>query len=272
MQVALASRGAPNVAPNEDFVAATASVVVVLDGASVPPGEGVRCIHDAPWFVRRLGIALLDIFERGTKKSLADNLGQAIVNVNALHLNCDPMNTRMPSAAVAILRENAETIEFLLLGGTAVVLDGASGVQVLTNTMFNNATTKNQATLARQHNGLVAADSYPVDQAEQRIRGPLHEPRGVSANYRVVDYALTGTVYSQEFRRVAVLSDGAARLVSLFRAMDWPEFLDSLEKIGPAALIERLRDIERSDPDGQRWPRDSIYDDATAVLCHIRSR
>jgi hypothetical protein len=271
MQVVLASRGAPSVASNEDFVAATANVVAVLDGASVPPGEDVGCIHGAPWFVRRLGTALLDIFEREAVKSPSDSLSQAIVNVNALHLDCDPMNTRTPSAAVAILRERSETVEFLLLGGTTVVLDGASGVRVLTDTALSDVTTRNQATLASQRSRPVAADSYSAGRTEREIRSPWRESAGVSANYGVVDYALTGAVHRQELRRAAVLSDGAARLVSLFGTMDWPSFLDLLEEAGPDGLIARLRDIERSDPDGQRWPRADIYDDATAVLCHFRN-
>jgi hypothetical protein len=45
MQVALASCRSPDAATNEDFVAATASVVVVLDGASVPPGVEAGCVH-----------------------------------------------------------------------------------------------------------------------------------------------------------------------------------------------------------------------------------
>jgi hypothetical protein len=36
MQVTLASRHSPDTASNEDFITATAGVVVVIDGASVP--------------------------------------------------------------------------------------------------------------------------------------------------------------------------------------------------------------------------------------------
>ena len=50
MQVALASCRSPDAATNEDFVAATASVVIVLDGASAPTGVETGCVHGTIWF------------------------------------------------------------------------------------------------------------------------------------------------------------------------------------------------------------------------------
>ncbi|WP_432869361.1 hypothetical protein [Microtetraspora malaysiensis] len=38
---------------------------------------------------------------------------------------------------------------------------------------------------------------------------------------------------------------------------------------GPAELIRRARDAERSDLVGKRWPRGKTFDDATAVYCRI---
>ena len=66
-----------------------------------------------------------------------------------------------------------------------------------------------------------------------------------------------------------MLSDGAIRLVDRFGLLDWSGFLDVLEKQGPEVIIERVREAERSDPDGQRWPRGKRHDDASAALCHL---
>jgi hypothetical protein len=59
MQVTLASRHSPDTASNEGFIAATAGVVVVVHGASVPAGLGTGCRHGTAWFARRLGTQLL---------------------------------------------------------------------------------------------------------------------------------------------------------------------------------------------------------------------
>ena len=55
MQVTLASRRSPDATSNEDFIAATAHAVVVVDGASVPPELGTGCAHGTAWFAHRLG-------------------------------------------------------------------------------------------------------------------------------------------------------------------------------------------------------------------------
>jgi len=81
---------------------------------------------------------------------------------------------------------------------------------------------------------------------------------------------VTSTIRRRGLGRAAVLSKGATRLADRFGLMDWPGFLDLLDKGGPEALIDRLRDAERSDPDGRRWPRGEVHDDATAVVCHFR--
>jgi hypothetical protein len=271
MQIAFASRGSRNAATNEDFVAATARVVVVLDGASAPPGEETGCVHGTPWFVRRLGAALLDIFESQTRQAPSDDLAQAIVNVNALHINmCDLAHPGTPSAAVAILREQGEMIEFLLLGEATLLLDEPPGIRVVIDDRLKRVATADQAALVQLGTGSSSQGSNSAVRAGHAVhRRDSDGLWGASTNPNAADRALTGTIHRRELRRAAVLTDGAARLADYFRMMDWPSFLDLLDRGGPEALIERLRDVERSDPRGQRWPRVRVHDDATAVLCHF---
>ena len=270
MQVALASCRSPDAGTNEDFVAASASVVVVLDGASAPPGVETGCVHGTLWFVRRLGAALLDVLSTQTEQALVDNLAQAIVNVNALHINvCDLGHPGNPSAAIAIVREQQETIEFLLLGDTTVLLDESAGVRVVTDDWLQKVAGGEQA--AQQQ----ATGSATQGSRSAAVAGPTGYGRQdgfwrVSSNPDAVDYAVTGTIRRPGLRRAAALSKGATRLADRFGLMDWPSFLDLLDKRGPETLIDRLRDAERSDPDGQRWPRGEAHDDATAVVCHFR--
>src|SRR5215468_6733359 len=131
MQITLASQRSPDAATNDDFAAATATVAVVLDGAAAVPGSDTGCVHGTAWFVHRLGVSFVDLLARNAGGSTSDNLAQAIVNVNALHTGCDMSPPGSPSAAVAAIRMKEETIEFLALGGTTVVLDEPNGVRVI---------------------------------------------------------------------------------------------------------------------------------------------
>jgi len=66
---------------------------------------------------------------------------------------------------------------------------------------------------------------------------------------------------------VALLSDGASRLVDLFGLADWPEIVALLGDAGPAEVIRRVRAAEDGDPRGARWTRGKAHDDATIAYC-----
>lgn len=66
-------------------------------------------------------------------------------------------------------------------------------------------------------------------------------------------------------RQVAVLSSGAARLVTFGIAV-WEQVIDTLAKDGPQVLIDEVRQFEALDRHCQRWPRAGTTDDATAVF------
>ncbi|GAA4182636.1 hypothetical protein GCM10022252_08840 [Streptosporangium oxazolinicum] len=83
------------------------------------------------------------------------------------------------------------------------------------------------------------------------------------------EQALTGTIPVDRVRAAAVLSDGASRLVDRFGLVTWRQLLDLLDHDGPAELIRQVREAERSDPNGSRWTRGKIFDDATAIYGRI---
>jgi hypothetical protein len=78
---------------------------------------------------------------------------------------------------------------------------------------------------------------------------------------------VTGEVALAGTAGVAVLTDGAARLVDEFGTLDWAGTVAVLGSDGPAGLIARVRAVERSDPTATRWPRTKMSDDATVAYC-----
>jgi hypothetical protein len=134
MQVSLASRRSPDAATNEDFIAATAGAVVVVDGASVPSGLATGCRHGTAWFAHQLGVQLLALLSAAADHSPADGLAQAITEVAALHADtCDLSHPGSPSATVAILREQPDTVDYLVLGDTTILLEEPAGLRVVTD-------------------------------------------------------------------------------------------------------------------------------------------
>ncbi|MFV2176317.1 hypothetical protein [Actinomadura sp. LOL_011] len=79
--------------------------------------------------------------------------------------------------------------------------------------------------------------------------------------------AVTGTVPLRDVRHALLLTDGATRLADRFGVTDWADLARLAVESGPAALVERTREVERTDPRAVRWPRGKPHDDATAAVC-----
>jgi hypothetical protein len=268
MQVTLASRRSPDATSNEDFVAATPGVVVVIDGASVPAGLGTGCRHGTAWFAHRLGTQLLTLLTTQADRSPADNLARAITDVAALHADtCDLGHPGSPSATVAILREQPEAVDCLVLGDTTILLEEPTGIRILTDDRLENVAAVQHSAMHQQATGSADHDrSFAELVAEQRRH--RNHPDGfwvASTDPAAAQHALTDTVPREGLPRAAVLSDGATRLVDRFGLLDWQSFLDILAEQGPDAIIQKVRAAEASDPDGRRWPRGKRHDDASAA-------
>ncbi|WP_207921580.1 hypothetical protein [Micromonospora sp. KC721] len=84
------------------------------------------------------------------------------------------------------------------------------------------------------------------------------------ADPKVVEHALAGSCEVGEQTSVAILSDGAARAVTL-GLLSWPDTMKLLRTEGPTELIALVRQAEAEDPHATRWRRNKRSDDATAV-------
>jgi Protein phosphatase 2C len=239
-------------APNEDWYCCSPGTIAVLDGVTVGPGIESGCHHGTPWYVARLGGALL-AGAAVRPPSLRDVLAAGIAEVAALHADgCDLDTIGAPSAALAVVRVREDTLEWLVLGDVTVVIDTAAGIRAVTDDR-------------------VAASVAGLDirSADLGVRigaaraAHRNRPGGywvAAADPDAAAHALTGSVPLNEVRRVMVLTDGAARLVDLFGST-WDHALD----IGPVQVLAEVRALEAADPDSVRYPRIKARDDATAL-------
>lgn len=267
MQASLASVPGSADVPNEDRAKALPRLVVVLDGATVRTDTG--CVHGVPWFVEELAEA---ITARATLTP-TDALKDAIEHVAGLHREtCDLEHPATPSAAVAVVRFSADRADYAVLGDVTIVLDFGGNVLAVSDKRVDET-----ATAERRE-----ADSFPAGSSEKksalvRMKHAELAARNRADGYWIaaaypgaVDHALTGSVPLSKLERIAVLTDGAARAVEMFEFFPWAGALDVLAERGPDALIAQVREAERSDPAGERWPRNKPSDDATAVYCLVR--
>jgi hypothetical protein len=233
--------------PNEDFVAAAAGAVVVLDGCGLPLGTDLGCAHGTAWYSRSLGTRLLARMLEGLgpqagppvgppegahrpgARPLVARLAGAIADVASAHrATCDLRVPTTPAATVLALRLRGELVDYLVLADSTVLLEGRDGLREITGG-------RNYA----------------------------------AADPTAADAAITGTVPAADLRRAFLLTDGATRLADLFGVTGWAGLAALAVDPGPAGLIERTREVERTDPGAVRWPRNKVHDDATAAVCDL---
>ncbi|GAA2133661.1 protein phosphatase 2C domain-containing protein [Kitasatospora kazusensis] len=273
MQVQLAAEPQDPGRTGEDFAAASPEALVLLDGSSAPEGMESGCSHGTAWYVRRLGVHLLARLTDRSDRSIAECLGDAIVETAALHGGrCDLAHPGTPAAMVVAARLHGGSLEYLVLGDSMLVLQFKDGSvrPIGDNQRFPGgdelrrqvwATVPGSAERAALHLRYVLA--------VRAVRNTGHGPWIAAAVPKAAPHAETGFVRLDDLRAVAALTDGAARWTERFGLGSWSDALRLLGESGPVTLIGEVRAAERTDPHCVRWPRGKAHDDAAAVYARI---
>ncbi|SEG32200.1 Serine/threonine protein phosphatase PrpC [Thermomonospora echinospora] len=252
MDIRYASEATPG-RPNEDCVVAGDGWVVLLDGATQRPDVDSGCVHGPRWLVARLAGELARLLTAEAAAPLADLLAEAIGGARRAHADgCDLTNPDSPSTTAAVVRRRGERLDWLVLADSPVVIDLDGRIEVV----LDDRTAR--------------LPSYTAE-AVRRLR---NAPGGfwvAGARPEAAYEAVTGSATLSDVRRLAVLSDGAARLVERFGLLDWRGLLDVLDREGPAELIRRTRLAELAETAAERaGRRGKRHDDATAALVRFR--
>ncbi|KKZ72164.1 protein phosphatase 2C domain-containing protein [Streptomyces showdoensis] len=269
MQVRQASAARPH-APNEDFVLSSPAVVVVLDGAGMAPGMESGCKHGVTWYVKHLG-ARFHAEATRQELPLADCLAAAIKSTADAHRDTcaidDPLS---PSATVAAARVRGDLFDWLVLGDCTVLMEKGGVVTAVTDDRL--------AQVALRARGALSATVPESEERKKAHQALVREERGLrntpggywvaAADPIAARQALTGVERAGNVQRAALLTDGAARLVTTFHETDWQGLLDLLTRSSPGHAIREVRKAEQSDPTLSRWPRSKQHDDATIAYIH----
>jgi hypothetical protein len=279
-QVCFSSVPRPGKRRNEDLAATVGGLV--LDGASVPAGMPACCGRDAAWYVRALATALIGQLA-SPKVGLVAALAEAIRATNSQHEpGCTgDRDTLGPTSTVAMVRVDAERLEWLVLGDSTLLLQTGQGVAAHTDRRLKAIAPELRQRILKQLADGGGYDNPAHRQALTELVGIERETRNrpggywvAGANAAAAAQSLTGTVMigeaPGEVRRFALLSDGAERAVTMFGLYpSWEALLDALATGGPAACIEVVRMVEAADPDGRHYPRTKPSDDATALVADL---
>ncbi|TDC20446.1 hypothetical protein E1265_22225 [Streptomyces sp. 8K308] len=251
--------------PNEDYtaVATPASgaggVLVLLDGVTAPP-EPAGCRHSVAWFSSRLGGALLELLGSRSEMTPASCLAEAIRRTADAHREtCDLSHRRTPQATVVCARWTAETVEYLVLSDSVLLIeDQENGLHAVLDTRLADLRP--------------AAARLPRGERAAFVEGLRNAPGGfytAAADPAVAELAVTGSSPRARVRSLVALSDGLGRWVDTFGLGDWADLFQVLVAQGPQAVINQVRAAELADPAGTTHPRGKAHDDASVVLAEL---
>ncbi|MER8120157.1 protein phosphatase 2C domain-containing protein [Streptomyces sp. NPDC094031] len=262
MRTDLVSEPGDATRPNEDFAdvglpaSGQGGCVILLDGVTPPAGE-TGCLHSVPWFTARLGGALTELTVSGRDLTPAGILSRAIEHTARAHADtCDLSHPRTPQATVVVVRWSAETVEYLVLSDSALLLRSPDG----------EVTAVLDDRLARLPRAALATDAL-VDAHLRNKEGGFFT---AAADPSVAARAVTGTVPRGEVAALAALTDGATRWTEKFHQGDWTGLFDVLAKDGARALVDRVRQLETADARERAFlGRGKTHDDATVVFVEL---
>ncbi|REF36162.1 protein phosphatase 2C-like protein [Thermasporomyces composti] len=248
---------------NEDFVATSADVAVVLDGVTPLDRDDTGCQHGVAWYARTLGTYLLQL-AGDRRDSLADCLATAIRRVRDDHAGtCDLDHFDSPAATVSAVRVRDGRLEYLVLSDASVVLDLESDG---TKPDIRWITDHRASEVGRR---LRAAGIPPTGHAVRTHRNRAGGYWVAAERPEAAYQALGGSVPVAEVRRAVIASDGATRLIDVFGLFDWTDALDLIEHEGVDAYVARTRAVEKEDaarPSASRVNRGKTHDDTTLVF------
>ncbi|MFF3344058.1 protein phosphatase 2C domain-containing protein [Streptomyces sp. NPDC002779] len=261
MRTELVSEPGDAARPNEDFASVglpasgQGGAVVVLDGVT-PPRGATGCLHSVPWFTARLGGALTELTVSLPDVPLTDALSLALARTAEAHRGtCDLSHPRTPQATVVLARWSPETVEYLILSDSALLVESPDGT--LTPYLDDRLSLLPRSALATDE---------MVDAGLRNKEGGFFT---AAADPSVAARAVTGTLPRTEVRALAALTDGATRWVDTFGAGEWPDLFDVVRKEGAQSLIDQVRALELADEDRAFLRRSKTHDDATVVFIEL---
>lgn len=205
---------------------------------------------------------------RDDGRDLAAILGTTIGEIAAEHRGtCDITNPSSPQATVLIVRAHRGRLDYLLLADSFLVLDQVrGGPQVITDEREVTARRICSASLDGVPRGTAEYDRIRHSCIEA-LRARRNQPGGywiAKDDPHAAEEAVTGSRQLHELDSVALISNGASRIVSPYGLTDWPGVLQLLGTNGPAGVIRRVRQAEVRTSGGPDAP---VPDDATVAHC-----
>jgi hypothetical protein len=267
-------------AANEDRAGARGNVAWVIDGATdvleqpLTPGP-----TDASWFAGQAHreIERMAVDEPSDLQTWPDHLATVVSRTFDLDAKRAPVERHEhPSAAGLVVRSTGTTLQYVSLGDCALLAGTPDNLHLvgISEAAAGDAWVVEELRAYRAHapatkQSQARAHLWPMLRA---ARARMNTPDGYgvfSITPPPLHFVVSGTLYLEVGAYGLIASDGLMRLVDVFRCYSVRTLFDAAIARGLTPLLNELRTLEASDPDGLTYPRAKTSDDATGVLFRI---
>lgn len=255
--------------PTEDRVVVLPHAVILLDGATALRPEA----RGGGWYAERLSAELADRLAADPAADLAEVLAASITAVAGEH---GLVPGASPSSTVAMLRWRDEVVDALVLADSPVVVSTASGVRVLSDDRLASLPRGGgYRERLRDGGGYGGEHAAALRTSADRVGRWRNREGGfwvAEADPAAAHQAVRTSWPRAEVTAALVASDGVSCGVDDYRLFGWPEVFALAGTRGPQAVLDAVRQAERADPDGQRFPRPKRHDDQALALVTFAAR
>lgn len=268
MEARLATSPGPGRSVNEDTCFWFRGLAGVLDGVTGADDLDYGCIHGTAWYVGRLAARLVERHSADPSLGLVELLAHAIERVRGDHgETCRLDVPQTPAATVCLLREGKESVDYLVLADTTLVLDRGTQPEIVTDKRLQSIVAQIRSAQPETRG---RADGITVGKWEH-----INREGGywiAAADPTAASHALIGSVPITgpgRLRRAALLTDGASCAVDTLGLFGWDGLLDVLDKHGVQELITQVRQAEIRSTRSPGEIARKRHDDATVVFCQF---
>ena len=264
---------------NDDAWGQTGTAAVVLDGATnlgepLLPGDS-----DAAWLSRFGARRLMAHVQEGAaaRDALKIALSDAQRSFAGLRRRAPRHNHENPYASMMFVCAGDGGFEALWFGDCAALVKSPEGTtQIVGDAFDKRAAEARRVRMLAQAKGLAPAARASRPEflsALRAARDTVNTEKGgwlFGPDPKAADHVRSVHVAAAAGAVVLLASDGFLALACDYGAYDAGALIDAACSRGLEALGIELRNIEREDRDGLKFPRFKTSDDATAVLLRLQ--
>ena len=264
--------------PNDDSFGVLENAAVVFDGATslnepLLPGKS-----DAAWLAQFGARRLLAHLKDGDTPADAVKhaMGDAQHSFAALARRPPSERYEIPYAAMMLVVETNAGIEALWFGDCAcLVKRPGKNTEFVGEALLKKDTERNAAMQLSAAKNVAPAASTNLTEFLPFLRAARNRLNTEGGGWafapdpQAAEHVSHATVDAPSGTLLLLATDGFLALVSEYNRCDPDTLITAASSVGLRTLGDEIRDIERGDADGTRYPRFKTSDDATAVLLRV---